>query len=470
MKILSLVSALALALAAQPLLVQPASAAPDKNASSGIQDPAELRKIAAEAYLYLYPLVTMDITRRASTSTEGPLNAPANRLDHRRAFPDASFRAVVRPNFDTLYSSGWIDLSGGPVVVEAPPSPGRYYLLQFLDMWTDSFAVPGTRTNGAEPVRLALVPPGWGGAVPADAIRVDAPTDWVWMIGRTQTNGSADYGAVRAFQDGMRITAQANSRPRPTVTGEFPLNLSIPPKILVDGMSPLEFMTYGAQLLQTTQPHSSDWSQLERLKQLGLGKGLHFDPKRLDDARLGIIVGGIADARRAIATSEAGLNQAVNGWTYGVEGVGVYGNAYLRRAIIARRGLGMNPPEDAVYLNSYVDGQGLGLQGGKSYSLRFENGQLPPAGAFWSVTLYDTEGFPVANPIGRHAVGDRDPLRFNPDGSLDLIIQPADPGGALSANWLPSPVSGGFALSIRIYLPKDEVLNRKWTPPPVRPI
>lgn len=424
---------------------------------------AELRQAASEAYLYLYPLVTMDLTRRVGSKA-------ANTLDHFRAFPDASFRTVVRPNFDTLYSTAWIDLTGGPMVIRTPPSHGRYYLLQFLDMWTDSFAVPGTRTHGAAPLALALVPPGWSGTLPAGLARIDAPTTRVWLIGRTQTNGVADYSAVHRFQDAIGLAPlDPESRPAQHEDGP-PFNPALPPRIQVDAMSPLAFLGYGAQLLQSNRPHDTDWSQLARLEPLGIGPGLRFTPERLSKHELAAIAAGVDDARRQLTAREAGLDPASNGWSYGTEAVGVYGNAYLRRAIVARRGLGANPPEDAVYMHASRDVGGKLLQGGRGYSLRFETGQLPPAGAFWSVTLYDGEGFPVGNPVGRHALGDRDPLRYNPDGSLDLLIQPEDPGGSLSGNWLPAPASGPITLSLRIYLPSEAVLARRWVPPPVKPL
>lgn len=453
---------LAAALALTALLPLPAMAPAAAAAPAPAQDPAQLRRIAAEAYVYLYPLVTMDVTRRAQTDRAGTDPVPVNRLKHALAYPGADFRVVVRPNFDTLYTMAWLDLSAGPVTISVPPAHGRYYLLQFLDMWTDSFALPGSRTSGDGAGRFALVAPGWHGALPKGVTRIEAPTSRVWLIGRTQTNGPADYAAVHAFQNAMRISAPAM---RPTRETGPALDLKRAPKELVDAMPALDFLAYGTMLLGQTRPHATDWSQLERMRRAGLGPG--FNPARLTPAAREALVAGIADGRAVINAREATLNPGVNGWTYATDTIGVYGNHFVKRAIVARRGLGANPPEDAVYLSAYVDGAGQRLVGSKAYGLHFAKGETPPAGAFWSVTMYDAEGFPVANPINRFALGDRDPLVHNPDGSLDLLIQASDPGGALSANWLPAPASGPFSLTIRIYQPADRVLARQWLPPAV---
>lgn len=447
-------SALALVAAVPALAAEPTPPAP-----VAALVPAELRRIAAEAYIYLYPLVTMDVTRRVQLDARQAEPKMVNRLNHSRTYPDALFREVVRPNFDTLYTMAWIDLSGGPVVVRVPDTKGRYYLLQFLDMWTDSFALPGTRTSGNGAGAFALVAPGWHGALPKGVSRIDAPTPWVWMIGRIQTNGPSDYPNVHAIQDGMTM-APLHRGVLAKAGPEFSLNLSKPPKEIVDTMPAADFVAYAMQLLRTTAPHPTDWSQLERIRRSGLERAAGSST-----AQWAAIEAGIADGRREIASREGTINPRTNSWSYGTDTVGVYGNFYLKRAITARRGLGANPPEDAVYLSAYGDGTGQPLTGGRNYRLHFDKGKLPPTGAFWSLTLYDGDGFPVANSANRFAIGDRDPLRFNADGSLDLLIQPADPGGDLSANWLPSPASGKIALSIRIYAPRDEVLSRSWSPP-----
>jgi hypothetical protein len=435
---------------------------------------AEAFEIGVEAYQYLYPLMSMEITRRVTTNVPAgvkPGLGPMNTFHHMRQFPTADFREVVRPNFDTLYSVAWVDLTKEPQVVSVPDTGGRYYLLPMLDMWSNVFAVPGKRTSGTSAGNWALVPRGWNGSVPVGVERIEAPTPYVWMIGRTQTNGPADYAAVHEVQAGYKITplsqwGKAVEEPKPVI--DSTVDMKTPPSVQVNTMPADRYFAMGAELMGMHPPQVSDWSIIARLSRIGIvpGKPLDFSkaPAPVQAALRRATEAGLAQMKAKVPT----LARMVNGWQMNTDTMGVYGNAYLKRAIIAMVGLGANQPEDAIYPLCMTDSDGKALRGEERYVLQFTKAELPPVGAFWSVTMYDAEGFQVANPLNRFAIGDRDALKFNPDGSLTLHIQHQSPGADKESNWLPSPASGVLGVTMRLYAPRPEALDGRWSPPAIR--
>ena len=452
------------------LLMTPASAQQPATRVPSTLSSDEAQTIAQEAYIYLYPLITMDVTRKQLINLNpksSPLGGPSNTFTHIRTFPTSDMRVVVRPNFDTLYSSAWLDLTDGPVIVSTADTGGRYFLLPMLDLWSDVFAAPGKRTNGTSAANFGIVPTGWSGTLPRGVQRIDAPTSYVWIIGRTQTNGPEDYDAVHRIQNGFRITRLADwgKAPRAIVATIDPsVDTKTEPLRLVNEMPAVEYFKYGAELMKKNPPHITDWSILARMQRIGFEPGKSFDATRVGaDVLARGAVGGLQLMRDKTPT----LARVVNGWQMNTDTMGVYGNYYLKRAIVALVGLGANQPEDAIYPLAISDADGKPVAAENRYVLHFTNEQLPPADAFWSLTMYDAEGFQVANPINRFALGDRDALTFGPDGSLDLYIQHENPGAAKASNWLPAPATGQLGLTLRLYAPKPQALDGRWNPPAI---
>jgi hypothetical protein len=429
----------------------------------------EAHAIGVDAYLYFYPLITMDLTRKQSTSIEPGKEigkGPMNMFVSVPTYPPADFKGVVRPNFDTLYSIAWLDLTKEPMIVSVPDTNGRYYLLPMLDMWTDVFASPGWRTTGTQAANFLITPPGWSGDTPTGMTRIDAPTPYVWIIGRTKTDGPQDYDAVHKIQAGYKITPLSQNYSPPTVTIDASVDMKTPPKVQIDTMPAEKYFAYAAELLKVIPPHITDQPMIAQLKKIGFERGKSFELDKANPAIRKALQGAPEDAQQLMAWKIPTLARVVNGWSMNTDTMGVYGNYYLKRAIVAQLGLGANLPEDAIYPLNLADETGKPLDGANKYTLHFEKRATPPVDAFWSVTLYDSEGFQVANALNRFAVSSWMPFKYNVDGSLDLYFQNESPGSDKEANWLPAP-KGPFNLTMRLYAPRSEALTGKWNPPPV---
>lgn len=446
------------------------------DAASAKISETEAYEIGIEAYQYFYPLISMDVTRRVTTNVPAgvkPGLGPMNTFHHFTAYPTADFREVVRPNFDTLYSSAWLDLTQEPMIVSAPDTHGRYYLLPIMDMWSDVFAVPGKRTSGTQAASWALVPTGWSGKLPEGVQRIDSPTAYVWIIGRTQTNGPKDYDAVHKVQAGYAITplSQWGKEPKPAEhKPDTTVDMKTPPLVQVNTMPAAKYFSYAAELMKENPPHSTDWSQVARLKRIGIEPGKSFD---FDGASPEVKAGltrAAGDGLKLMMEKLPTLARVVNGWQMNTDTMGAYGNYYLKRAIVAMVGLGANQPQDAIYPLCVADTDGKPLEGSNKYILRFSKEELPPVEAFWSITMYDHEGFQVANTLNRFAIGDRDALKYNADGSLDIYIQHDSPGADKESNWLPSPPQGKLGITMRLYAPKPQALDGRWNPPAVKKV
>ncbi|MGA8493437.1 MAG: DUF1254 domain-containing protein [Terriglobales bacterium] len=428
--------------------------------------------LAVEAYIYGYPLVLMDATRQVGTNVPkaGENAAPINQFGQKRSFPDDTFTTVVSPNADTLYSFGFLDLAEEPMVLSVPEMGNRYYLMQMLDAWTNVFASPGTRTTGSAKADFAIVGPQWAGTLPAGVQEVKSPTNLVWIIGRTQTNGQADYSAVHAIQDEYKLTPLSHwgkaYTPPDNVAVTTSIDMKTPPVEQAFKMDAANFFGRLNALMNDNPPAAADAEVIKRFASIGIGPGRAFDLKSVDPAAARGIDASVGDAQaQIIAEAKKPHGKIINGWEF-MDNLGNYGTDYLWRAVVALVGLGANLPEDAVYPRATKDVEGQPFNGANRYEIRFAKGQLPPVAAFWSITMYNSKQFFEKNPIHRYAIGDRDKLNLNSDGSLSLYLQNQSPGKDRESNWLPAP-KDTFNLFMRLYWLKKEILAGEWKPPAV---
>jgi hypothetical protein len=457
-----------------------ATAEGDAKAAQGAVKEVETLAIATEAYVYAYPLVTMEITRRIMTNVAAPegTRAPMGQFVRMREYPSAKFTDVTAPNADTLYTTVWLDVSKEPWILSLPDMNGRFFLFPMLDGWTNVFQVPGTRMTGTKAQKYAITGPGWSGTLPAGVTEYKAPTAMIWILGRIYCTGTPeDYKAVHALQDQVSaMPLSAYGKPYTPALGKVDpaVDMKTAVRDQVNAMDGTAYFKLFAELLKTNPPAAEDAPMVAKLAKIGIVPGQDFDAAKLEPAIAKGIAGAVKPAQDLImgwlkGGIVAGDLKLEHGWLFTTK-TGVYGTSYLQRALITAIGLGANRPQDALYPTSEGPDILKRYSGTKRYVMRFEKDQLPPVQGFWSLTMYNAKYFFVDNPLNRYTLSQRNKLRANADGSIELYIQNESPGKDKESNWLPAP-KDEFILMMRMYWPKEKapsILDGTWKIPEVR--
>ncbi len=427
-----------------------------------------------EAYIWAYPLAITAATAEIATSTDKPLpngHAPFNAFGHVGKLITAADKDVVSSNADTIYSSAFLDLKQGAALVSVPDTGGRYYSLMLEDAYTNVFGYIGLRATGSAAGKYLIAGPGWKDETPAGAKHIDAPTPLVWVIGRTLIDGAKDMPNVAALQRQYQVTMV------PPILDPVPAKqrwaISLQPKMVpVQQVDTLDWKTYfrwAGQLMKDNPPPAADSAFWKQFAAIGLTVENGFDVDHLLPATQKGLERAY-EAGKQIVKMEAQKTGGivVNGWAYNLN-AGKWGQDFDLRAAIAFRSLGQNTPEEATYMNTRQDGDKQPLNGARKYTITFKKGALPPVDGFWSVTMYNSSDFFVENSLNRNAIGNRtEGLKTAPDGSLTIYVQKEAPEADKMSNWLPAP-EGNFRMSMRLYVPKAEILEGRWSPPPVTP-
>lgn len=407
-----------------------------------------LQSAARDAWLYGLALIEMAGARAQALRGQTP-----NVMVPSRTLTTVQTQSVTTPNNDTLYARSWIDLSKGPVTLTLPRSDTRYLAVALMDMYSNNFAILGTRTTGAAGGVFTLVGPNDAATGPQV---VRSPTPWVWLLVRTLVDGEADLAAANAVQDGVVVKGPKSEAPA----------------VLAHRNSPWpQYFAAVQALLVENPPPSTDLAWLRAFEPLGLKVGGVFNAERFSPAEAAQIEAGVNEAKAALR-SRRRPGPVVDGWIYPKSNLGEFGQDYLYRAQVAVGGLAALPPVEAMYMRAVTADGAVTFDSAQRYKLRFAADRMPPVHAFWSLTMYEAtpegQAFFTPNAIDRYAIGDRTPgLLKGADGSLEILMQRDDPGEGKRSNWLPLPAGKPFTMVFRAYLPKDDLLQGSYRLPPL---
>lgn len=443
-----------------PVLAEVSTKVIDAAALADQRDETLAYSVGVQAYIYGYPAVDYRRVMREQTTKgmdRAGVYAPINRIVYQDdlAKPGGIY-AGRAPNTDTIYFTAWLDLSRGPVVVQAPDTRGRYYALTFADFYSD-VQHTGRRTTGTKAQIIWVVGPDWTGAAPENVRVIRLRTHQGYLLGRVLMQGAKDHARARALM--RRFTIDGSVADSSLVT-EWPVQ---------SDLMTLKYFAHLNSFLRTNPGLPGEESLMAQFDRIGVGPKAQFDEARLSAGARRGLERAIADAR-AIVFSATRARQSYKNWSPIALNSGRFGFDYFNRAVVEANGFLINQPEESVYPGALADANGAQFSGGKKYRIVFPAGGLPPHDAFWSLNAYDARTVDlIPNPIKRYGLSDSSgPLIKRTDGSTEIRVQREKPVEA-DVNWLPVG-EGPFFLTFRIYQPRAEVLDGRYQLPPAEPL
>jgi len=448
--------------------------------------------IATLAYIWGYSLVSwirpIDFATNPNSPPISPAHGPLNVFHHFRELANASVHNVVSPNADTLYSIARVDLKNGPLVLQVPPISDRYYVLQFIDAYTNNFFYVGTRTNTTSGGSYLITGPTWNGTAATSTIEgmkeiIKSPTNTMVIAARILVKSPEDVSNLRALQDKLVLSPLSvvqdsdNASTTSTTTSSIldTASSSQPPQPPEPAFIPKTGIKIYDEIgkdMANNPPPQNQSNLVAKFKTIGIGPGLKPSETTANSNNTikQALENGITNGEKIIDAKANSLGTVTNGWVMNLQ-TGDFGTDYLLRAAIAKTLLGANSAKEAVYPYTYVDNEGKNLTGTNKYVIHFDKDKIPPVktNGFWSISMYNSKRFFVDNPMNRYTISDRTPgLKYNSDGSLDVYIQHDNPGKDKESNWLPAPSNSTFNLTLRMYIPQEQVLNGQYQIPPVQ--
>lgn len=428
--------------------------------------------VLAEAYEYGLPLVMNDLMRENATNVSKPDKvqgrAPKNQFSHMTPITTSNFKTFSRPDTDAFYSMAWLDLSGGPVVLETPDTQGRYYVMPLIDAWGNVYASIGKRTTGTFPGRFLIVGPHWNGSLPSGTQVIKSPTEISWVMGRLLPDKKAEKTLTSKIQQGfkiypLRISDQKYVAPQGAVD---PMIQAAPAMNKLSTLTTDDYFNRLNRLMMTNPPAKEDSALISKFAKYGIAPGAAFNPESLSEQDQAELSKLPAMMRNKFQSGEQAKMSETNGWIK-FKSAAEMKEDYFARAFASFHGVATENQNDIIKALAIADDSGRPLNGERRYLIHFDKDQLPKVNERWTLTVYDSQGQIVKNKLNRFSLGSKNEMTYNSDGSLDIFIESSSPGKIRETNWLPSP-KGNFQVMARLYSPKKEAMAPEYVLPKIQ--